>query len=260
MATPETRFIKDGMNFHPDTSGGRLVFPGKHFTLSQPKDDPLLEEKRRIVSGVQEVTPYNWRVFNEYVSAYFEVLKDPENRIHFVGVPDTLEEFKMDLKAKGSHPLVATNELGEVVAFAVIKDPARGELDGTLGKFVVLNNLQNTTKVDGESEQQAKPRGVGRQAMGMVFDWSFNNMTEDGNKRKRIDAFVMVTADKGRREIPNWTRMYSLLVDAGGEVVYYNPDTAQVPFEGKNFSGDSIRVKVTEEAWKQNRHKFVSSN
>lgn len=248
----------------PFTTGEiKLVHRVPYFPLSEPSQDPDKEMQRRIVTGVKELDVSDWRALNEFATNYFELLTDPDNMTHFTGVPDSVEELKENLKAKGRHSLAIFNILGEVVGFAMIDDPAKDELDGRLGKFGIIKDLQNTKPSNGEKagDGEQRPKGVGKQALGKVLEWAFSNPTHDGKERVRIDAYIMFAADEGKISIEGWNRMYRILIAAGAEVIGLNQETALAYQKGETEKviGDSMRMKLLKENWEKNKYKFVSN-
>lgn len=265
MAIPKEILEHNVYPTKPFTTGEQKpVHRTPYFPLSEPGKNIETELQRRIVDRVEEVNVSDWRALNEFSAKYFDLMTDPDNLTHFTGVPDNVEELKDTLKTKGKHGLAVFNKLDQVVGFAIIEDPAKDEFDARLSKFGIINNLQNIRPSDPKEidKKIERPRNVGRQALGKILDWAFNNPTHSGNERIRIDAFVMFAADGGRISIDGWNRMYRLFTDAGAEIMYQNPDTAWVLTRGEKTKvrGDSMRMKLFKDTWEKNKYKFSGSN
>ncbi len=211
------------------------------FPLSVPQPegsfDPEKEKQRQTVTEVKEIGVRNIRMRRAFATVYLDQLNLPSNRPHFTDIPTSVKDMENRLRQKNAHGLAVYNALGEVVGFAVIRDPETDQNDSWLEKMVIVENLQSKEKDQKDSAH------VGTQALDRIVEWAFSTPTHDKRERTNLHAAVVMF-------VKDWERMDHLLTGHGFEARMRLHHQAIVTLEdGTKETKDVQRFELSRRAW-----------
>lgn len=176
---------------------------------------------------------------SEEVRQYFNLLRQDSNRVHFVGVPQTLEEFRAELERPEMRALVAVNNFDEAIAFATISDSTPSpEHEHWLQRVVVINDLQN---------KRRRVNHAGRDFLDRVVDWAFTQPTHDGRERTKLTASVVMG-------VPNWFRADQMFEHYGFEHRARLYNQVDVIVYGQQRTVSTERFELTRDKWLAERY------
>lgn len=202
-----------------------------------PLSEAEILRRRTTVVSVQEIDLDS----PEELQQYHQLLKYPANRQHFVGVPETVEEFTLELRIPETHGLVCIDDLSKIVGYAVVHDAPRGRHDNFIEKFVVVNSLQGR-----RARREDDPPGVGMQFLDKVVEWGFGTPTHDGRERTTLHAAIVMN-------VPNWERPRRLFRGYGFDLQTVITNQADVLLRGMRepTTRDVMWLKLERENWER---------
>lgn len=226
------------------TERGLVPDDGDHTDLVLDQED-----LRTQIVGVREVTlppegplpEEDWQMLKKHL----KLLKDESNIQHFVGIVKTIDdegkkdyltpqEFLEELRERGVHWMQALNGVGEVVGFAIIRDPGRGQNDPWIERIVIDNALQN--------KRDPKTPKVGGQFLERLKDYAFTTHTFDDRERTSLHASVVM-------EVANSSRAYNLFAHHGFTPIQTLSDQAEVIVRGRFETHHTERLLISRKQW-----------
>lgn len=204
---------------------------------------------------VSKIRKLNLRSDSE-VERYLSLLQDYRNCAHFTGIykkglrgriePITPEEFKEDISGEDLHPLAGINVYGEIIGYATIHDPGRGQRDTFIDKVIVVNDLQG--------QEKGNSLGTGASLLDKVIEFAFSTKNSRREDRTKLDAAVVM-------KVPGWDAADSLFVNRFHFVsrledqaeVYLPPDPNLVVMP-------TMRFEIIRKDWEIQRHWALEHN
>ncbi|EKD65465.1 MAG: hypothetical protein ACD_50C00082G0003 [uncultured bacterium] len=171
------------------------------------------------------------------LSAYYNLLTNPKNRIHYANPPIDASDLKQRLLHDRTHTYLSENKLGSTVAGGGINDAAENEHDHFLVKVVIDPELQG--------------HGMGRRFIAGLVDKAFHERTDDGRIRTKLDAAII-------RDVPEWDRMPRALRSLGFKFVHYLPNQITIVDQesGVEKTQPTERWEILREDWMRMRRRI----